>query len=226
MEKSLLLRYRVFYKEKLRRVKLFGFDADRYDRHADHLIIIDKNSNQVVGTYRVLSSAYTKKFYSETEFDITQLKNKNNTLLELGRAAIDKKHRNGVVLSLLWQGISMYARKVNAGYVFGLSSVFGEDIEKAVKIYNYLNSKGLIDHSFHIRPLEKFKVKNFERFIHLYKFDETTKKDISPLLFSYLKAGAVVCGYPAYDAKFRCFDFFTLLEVDKLNKRFERKFKR
>jgi putative hemolysin len=165
LEKSLFLRYKVFYKEKVGKMKITGFDTDKYDKNADHLIIIDKNSNKIIGTYRVLSSLYTDRFYSQSEFNIDDLKNRNVNLLELGRSAIDKNYRNGVVLSLLWQGISIYAKKINADYVFGLSSIFSSDIKKAVNMYKYLNSKGLIEHKFNIYPVGKYKILGFEQFL-------------------------------------------------------------
>ncbi len=39
---------------------------------------------------------------------------------------------------------------------------------------------------------------------------------VSELLLFYLRAGAVICGPPAFDREFRCFDFFTLLDMQRV----------
>jgi len=226
LEKSFSLRYKVFYKEKIGKIKLTGIDSDKYDKIADHIVIIDKNKNKIVGSYRVLSSVYTNDFYSESEFDISDLKSRNYILLELGRAVIDKEYRNGIVLALLWKGISLYTKQTNADYLFGLSSYFTENPEKAAKMYLYLEKNGMINKEFNIFPKRKYEYPFFENLLLNLEYDEDIKNEIPSLLISYIKAGAVVSGYPAYDFKFRCFDFFTLLDVSNIDKRFERKFKK
>jgi putative hemolysin len=40
----------------------------------------------------------------------------------------------------------------------------------------------------------------------------------------YLKAGAKVASYPAYDEEFRCIDFVTILNRVDLNQKLVRKF--
>lgn len=55
-------------------------DKDLYDEVCDHLIAVDKNTNEVVGTYRLIRKSHLKDnltFLTETEFDLTPLKNMN-----------------------------------------------------------------------------------------------------------------------------------------------------
>jgi len=40
---------------------------------------------------------------------------------------------------------------------------------------------------------------------------------IPDLLKSYLKFGAKICSYPAYDKEFRCFDFLTVIDYNTVN---------
>jgi Putative hemolysin len=95
LRKALELRYRVFYQELLNKSKLFRIDIDKFDFIADHIIIIDNKNQDVVGTYRIISSSFSNKFYSETEFDISSLKLLKATKLEIGRASVHKDYRNG-----------------------------------------------------------------------------------------------------------------------------------
>ena len=52
-------------------------DKDEYDEVCDHLIAIDTNLNQVIGTYRLIKKSHLKQlktFLTETEFNIDPLK--------------------------------------------------------------------------------------------------------------------------------------------------------
>jgi putative hemolysin len=74
----LKLRYSVFYGELLhRKESVHGIDVDEMDILCDHLMIVEKESGQVVGTYRLASSIYTQKFYSQGEFEIFLAKRLN-----------------------------------------------------------------------------------------------------------------------------------------------------
>ena len=68
-------------------------DEDRFDKYCDHIVALDTINNSVVGTYRLLLGSVAKKiggFYSETEFDLKNLKkNCNGEILEMGRACVD-----------------------------------------------------------------------------------------------------------------------------------------
>ncbi len=55
-------------------------------------------------------------------------------------------------------------------------------------------------------------------------FREAAVNLVPPLLLSYLKAGGSVCGLPAQDKAFHCYDYFTLIDREKMDKGFVRKF--
>ena len=96
LEKALKLRYEVVYREILNKRAFLNIDVDEFDFISDHLIIIDKKSEEAVGTYRLISSTFSERFYSETEFFIENLKRTADNKLELGRACVHREHRNGV----------------------------------------------------------------------------------------------------------------------------------
>ena len=77
-----------------------GLDQDQYDEHADHLLVIDKSIDKVVGTYRMLKKSVANSnggFYSEGEFDLTNLKRLPAEILEMGRSCVHKEDRKSVV---------------------------------------------------------------------------------------------------------------------------------
>jgi hypothetical protein len=115
---ALRLRHNVFYKE-----------------------LLDKNTNFIVGTYRLNSTMYANRFYSEKEFDLANIMKLFGIKLELGRACILKEHRNGVTIVLLFMGIYEYMKIINAKYLFGCSSMNTGDYKKIAVVYRYLRDR-------------------------------------------------------------------------------------
>ena len=99
LKEVLRLRYKVFKSEDVNDV---AYDFDRYDLLGDHILLIDKTENKIIGTYRLLSSQFTNEFYSENEFELTELLEQDKNFLELGRACIHPDHRNGITINLIW----------------------------------------------------------------------------------------------------------------------------
>jgi putative hemolysin len=228
LEQALNLRYEVFYKEVLNKRAILQIDVDGFDLICDHLIIIDKKSGMVIGTYRFLSSTYSRVFYSETEFFIDNLKKANGNKLELGRACVHKDYRSGIVIALLWKGISEYMKKVDARYLFGCSSVNTTDIFEIALVYKYLMELYFSSEDLRVYPNEKYKLKQFHLYLNaigdISSHRDTIEELIPALLKGYLKAGSKVCGEPAFDSKFRCADFFTILDLEQMNKLHEKKY--
>lgn len=199
------------------------FDVDEFDHICDHLIITCNETGHVVGTYRILSSETTDTFYSETEFDLSQVKNLSGTKIELGRACIDPYYRNGYVIDLLWRGIAKYIQKTNAKYVFGCSSVKTMSPHIAFALCSYLNDKNYSADEYGIAPIGKYKMHyDQDSLMHI----EDIESYIPTLLKSYLKAGARVISEPALDAEFKCIDFFTVIDVKNLSENFKRRYMR
>ena len=231
LREALRLRHEVFFEEMLHRKKRSGIDSDRFDKTCDHLIIIDKRNNRIVGTYRLQSSLHTKKWYTATEFHMRQIKRLPGNKLELGRACVHPQYRNGVTIALLWEGISAYMEASESNYLFGCSSIKTQDHDEIQEIYHYLKHHGHITEAHRVRPKSKFQVPGFKKgqpkrkgIAHNYDLN-LTKDKIPSLLASYLKIGAKVCGSPALDKSFKCIDFLTLVNVQDINKSYNRKFR-
>ncbi len=229
LEKALDLRYEVFYRETLNKDNFSRTDIDKFDSICDHLIILDKKQNMVIGTYRFISSTFSDKFYSESEFDIEQIKSAPGVKLELGRACVHRDYRNGTGIALLWKGLTEYFRTIKAKYLFGCSSIGTTNPVEVSLIYKYIKELYLSPEDFRVFPTEKHRVKELDHYINAFdKFGiktESIEEFIPPLLKSYLKAGSVICGEPALDMKFKCADFFTVLDLEVLSKSFEKRYK-
>ncbi|MCX7848194.1 MAG: GNAT family N-acetyltransferase [bacterium] len=230
LDKILRLRYRVFYKEFLEKRRFFAIDMDEFDAICDHLMILEKKSNTCVGTYRLNCSTFNDHFYSATEFAIDAITALPGVKLELGRACVHKDYRKGVILTLLWRGLSEYVKATNTSFMFGCSSVKTTDPLEAAVIYHYLMSHYPSDPSCRVTPLEPYRMRALPLYIKLIEnldvrtVEEYAHKLVPPLLSSYLRAGAVICGEPALDKDFKCIDFFTLHDMSKLSRQAARKF--
>ena len=115
LDQILVLRYEVFnleMKEGLESSHETGLDLDEYDAGCHHLMVLAKNSNKVVGTYRMQTYEMARDymgFYSSSEFDFDALQTAFlEQSVELGRACVAREHRNGRVLYHLWRGVCRY----------------------------------------------------------------------------------------------------------------------
>ncbi|RPI76839.1 MAG: GNAT family N-acetyltransferase [Desulfobacteraceae bacterium] len=229
LKKILKLRYDVFFKEYREIEKHLQIDMDRFDLFADHLAVFKKDTGDCIATYRLIATLFAKKFYSQTEFDISAILKLPGAKLELGRACVDRKHRNSGMMLLLWKGLSEYVRLSDARYLFGCSSIKTMDIREIADLYVYLKTQYPVPGAFRVRPLKKFRIKEFsdEKYLtetSVKKPEQDIKRMIPALMMLYLRVGAHICGEPALDRKFHCADFFTLLDTSKMSKKAERKY--
>jgi putative hemolysin len=218
----LKLRFEVFFREfssqKVHR--LIPYDVDIHDFTCDHLIVKDKSSQQVIACYRLMSSRNHSTFYSESEFDLSILKQMSGTKLELGRACVHKDYRKGAVISLLWKGLIDYARKSETRYMFGCSSINRSDFSHLSKIIQYIERQDAFLKDFTIDVLPKYRI----NFPIEESHSDSCGRPINSLMHMYLLAGAKMGRTLAYDKEMDCLDMFTLMDMEKLPSSFERRF--
>jgi L-ornithine Nalpha-acyltransferase len=225
-EAALRLRFEVFNLELAEGLSASyerGYDTDAYDAYCDHLIVKDVATNKVVGTYRLLRQSVAERnigFYSENEFDLTNLKRLPGELLELGRSCVAHSHRNATTISKLWNAIIEYARQRGIAYLFGCGSLHQSELEEVLPIYAYLRDHFLAPAPFRVQPLPGCRLMLEEDASVLYDVRQTARQ-LTPVMKGYLRAGAVICGAPAFDAEFGTADVLVLLEMAKLTARYK-----
>ncbi|MBI3146649.1 MAG: GNAT family N-acetyltransferase [Pseudogulbenkiania sp.] len=197
-----------------------GIDCDDYDPLCDHLIVEDATSGMVVGTYRMLPPAAARRapsLYSEHEFDLGRLAHVRDRLLEVGRSCVHPDFRSGAVIALLWSGLADYIQQQGCDYLAGCASVsLADGGHQAVSLYRQLEAKHLAPAEWRVTPHLALPLDR----VH----DDAAPAPLPPLIKGYLRAGAFVCGEPAWDPDFNCADFFMLLPMDRLNGRHNRHF--
>lgn len=213
------LRYRVFHEEMGARLssRTPGVDRDIYDPFCEHLIVRDEAHGRIVGTYRILSPSAARRiggYYSDNEFDLTRLQHLRNQIVEIGRSCIDADYRTGAVISLLWSGLARYMLDNGYEYLMGCASVsMADGGHIAASLYNRLRDEHLAPLEYHVFPRHPLPLERLRR-----DLPATTP----PLIKGYLRAGAWICGDPAWDPDFNTADLPILLPMNRLQQRYAR----
>lgn len=225
-EQVLRLRYEVFHREFMNRRFAHGVDVDPFDEVADHLVIIDREANKLVGTYRLLCSRFTDAFYTSSEFHVASFLAEPGVKLEMSRACIHKDYRSGAVMHLLWRGLMQYVAQVDAAFLFGCASVKTLDVQEGAALYRHLLGRDGVSSDRNIVPVPSYRMERFQEAVEKItpEQQEAARALLPPLLAAYLKAGARICGEPAIDRAFRCLDYFTVLRVADLSATHSRKY--
>lgn len=222
---TLKLRHLTFIEEGLGTSTSTGYDFDEFDYLADHLLIYDLEKNTTVGTYRLICSSFSDRFYSQNEFVLDNFLKVEGGKLELGRACVHPDYRNGRMVDLLWQGLAHYITECGVRYLFGCSSLKTEDPEEVFSILKALEKSEHVSNEYNIKPTPPFTFPNSEEVYQKVGVYESVTRALPPLLRSYLHAGSLVHGRPAWDRDFKCTDMLTILDIRKLNKKFQERYK-
>jgi putative hemolysin len=215
------LRFLVFnleMQEGLESAYVDGYDVDRYDEVCDHLIVEERSTGAIVGTYRIqmgdVAGRY-RGYYSEQEFDFTPFEGMREQIVELGRACIHRDHRSTEVLHLLWRGIARYALANGGRYMMGCCSLTSQDPEMGHAVYRSLGSY-MIEPQLQTVPTAEFRLPD--------SIDPIVEVRAPKLLRAYLTIGAKICSAPAIDREFKTIDFLTLLDLQTLHPRMATRF--
>ncbi|MDR6882277.1 putative hemolysin [Bacillus sp. 3255] len=228
VEQAMRLRYQVFVEEEknMRMLNEDGLEQDAYDPYCDHLIVKDAETDQVVGTYRLLPGERALDgigFYSETEFNLAAFAEYKRQTLELGRSCIDPAYRGGKAIQLLWEGIAGYMTERNYSYLIGCGSVHMSSLEDLNEIYTMLVHKQVITDRFGIEPLATHRIQGLAMLDAISNEKDIFRK-LPPLMKGYQWLGAEIGGEPAYDEVFETVDFFIILQKDRVTRRYKRHF--
>nr|WSW63083.1 GNAT family N-acetyltransferase [Streptomyces sp. NBC_00998] len=196
-----------------------GLDSDAFDAYCDHLLVVEEETEQVVGTYRLLPperAAVAGRLYSESEFDLSALAPVRPDLVEVGRSCVHPDHRNGAVIALIWAGLARYMDSSGHNWLAGCCSIpLADGGVLAAATRESVLTRNLAPEEYRVTP-------------HLPWNPEgitfPARMELPPLLRGYLRLGAWVCGEPALDAEFGCADLYVLLSLRRTNPRYLKHF--
>jgi len=188
-----------------------GLDADRFDDVCDHLLVEELETGVIAGTYRMQTGTMAAAglgYYSSQEFDFTPYEPFRRQIVELGRACVQKRHRNLVVLGLLWKGIAQYAAENGCRYLLGCSSLSETEAAVGMRAYEDLKHGCLAPKDWLTMPLPAFSCS--------HEIPAGQKAKIPKLMSAYFSLGAKICGPPALDREFKTVDFLTVLDLQAI----------
>lgn len=219
------LRFNVFAGEMGARLctAIPGHDVDLFDDFCEHLLVRDTDSGEVVGTYRVLTPAQAKRVgstYSDTEFDLTRLRNIRERMVELGRSCVHPDHRHGGVILALWGALAEFMVRNQLDTMIGCASIpmLHEGTvsgDAAASIWRQVSATHMAPVEFHVRPRLPLPVD---------RLDGTLDIEPPALIKGYLRLGAKVLGAPAWDPDFNTADLPMLMRIADLPARYRKHF--
>ena len=227
IDAALALRFEVFnleLHEGLKASFINQRDEDEFDKTCHHLIVIERQTGQIVGTYhvRTLEMAHTAfGFYSANEFKIENLPYcVLEQSLETGRGCIAREHRNSRVLFLLWRDLAMYLREKRKRYFFGCCSLSSQNCADGIRALRRLVRDGFLHETFRAAPREDFAC----RIDHSPEEISSEDIDLPKLFNTYLRVGAKICGEPVIDRNFKTIDFLVIVDEKTMPEKYFKMF--
>lgn len=226
------LRYRVFVEEMGAQASSAEHEErrerDRFDEYFDHLLLIDNQSTNpevergVAGVYRLMTGTKAKQgigFYGASEYDLTLLENYPRETLELGRSCVDREHRGGAGMHLLWTGLGEYVATHEVSILFGVASFHGSDPEPLAQALSYLHHNHLAPEDLRVRAVA-------DRYVpmDILPADSVDKvealRQTPALIKAYIRLGGFV-GEGAYiDHEFNTVDVCLLMDTSRMVQRY------
>ncbi|WP_439114376.1 GNAT family N-acetyltransferase [Hydrogenophaga sp.] len=204
-----------------------GHDVDLFDDFCEHLLVRDSATHQVIGTYRVLTPAQAKRVgstYSDTEFDLTRLRNVRERMVELGRSCVHRDHRHGGVIMALWGALAAFMERNQLDTMIGCASIPMQHEgphgmvgggHAAASIWRQLKATHLAPIDCHVRPRLPLPIE---------QLDDTLDVEPPALIKGYLRLGAKVMGPPAWDPDFNAADLPMIMRISDLPSRYRKHF--
>lgn len=215
------LRHAVFVDEMGARIRtpLPGHDIDLFDDHCEHLLVTLAGSDEVIGTYRVLTPVQARRVgstYSDTEFDLTRLRGVRERMVELGRSCVHPDHRHGGVILALWSALGGFMQRNRLDVMIGCASVpMHQNGRLAAGLWRQLQRDHLAPIDWQVRPRLP---------LPLERIDPAPDVQPPALIKGYLRLGARVMGPPAWDPDFNTADLPMVMRLADLSPRHRKHF--
>jgi putative hemolysin len=219
------LRYQVFAGEMGARIDtpIDGHDVDRFDDYCEHVLVRDKATDEVIGTYRVLTPAQAVRAggaYSDTEFELGSLNALRPSMVELGRSCVHPKHRHGGVILALWGALYEFMQRNQLDTMVGCASipmlhngVVSGDV--AASVWRQVKASHMASPDLQVYPRLALPVE---------QLDDSLDIEPPALIKGYLRLGAKVLGAPAWDPDFNTADLPMMTRVQDIPRRYRKHF--
>lgn len=216
LDRILRLRYEVYHLEhEVGRDDghATGRDEDDFDASFHHLLVEERDTGNVVGTYRMQTAEMAAEpgFAAARLFDLDGLPSSiRDSAIEAGKLCIAKGHRNRRVLHLLWRGMAGYLSRNHKTMVFGTCALPTQDEAVALAVHRGLETAGAIHPELSVPPLPGAACRA--------PAGASEREHRLPELFqAYLDLGGKVLGPPALDRDFKTVNWLLLVDIANLD---------
>ena len=216
------LRYEVFVQELGGAGALVDhterLERDALDPYFDHLLLIDRTVDEVVGVYRLMrpeQAAEAGQYYTASEYDLTPLLTSGRRILELGRSCLRQAYRGGLGMHALWSALRTYVETHQIDVLFGVASFHGTQAEALAQPLSFLHHRHLVAEDLRVRALET----SFQT-MNLLSEPQIDRKaamlQMPSLIKAYLRAGGKVGEGAFIDHAFNTTDVCLIMETKNL----------
>lgn len=226
------LRYRVFVEEMgagaSASERAERRERDRFDEYFDHLLLIDNQSTNpdvehgVAGVYRLMTGARAREgigFYGASEYDLSLLHDYPRETLELGRSCIDREHRGGAGMHLLWTGLGEYVALHGVSIMFGVASFHGRDPAAFAQALSHLHHNHLAPADLRVRAVPECYVA-----MDILPPDRVDKvealRQMPALIKAYIRLGGFIGDGAYIDHDFNTIDVCLLMDTARMVQRY------
>lgn len=235
IEAAKRLRYNVFVAEQghlQQKKNLSALEEDEFDRYCLHLIVVKRQNNEVIATYRVHPGKVAIQalgFYSEQEFELKGLEKIAAEAVEVGRSCVKAEYRNGAVVALLWAGMAAVHERTQCHYLLGCVSLPTADPVIGRAVCEFLRSKGdVFTRELQVMPQAEFTMPEPDP-EKVLEYTQGVRKNelrcwIPPLLKGYLRLGAKFGEQPVLDKDFGAIDLLVLFNFDEIEQKYAKHF--
>jgi putative hemolysin len=227
------LRYRIFCEElggaANSEVQAQKRDFDKFDEVCHHLLVVDANrpaGNRVVGTYRLLTRSNMLKvgsFYTETEYDLSRIRDYSGEILELGRSCVEQPYRTKPVIQLLWSGIGSFIASNDIKLMFGCASFLGVNLNSHKHALSYLYHYHLAPENIRPRALDGQYVD-----MNLMPKEEVVPRAalaaLPTLIKGYLRLGGLVGDGAVLDYAYKTCDVSIVVQTDGIHDKYVQRY--
>ena len=217
VDEALRLRYEVFnleLEEGLESSAATDLDRDAFDDHMTHLVLLERDTHRVVGTYRMHSASRAAAgLYSAQEYDLSALDPYLETSVELGRACVAADHRTFRTMVALWLGIGAFMNAYALWHLFGCCSLTSRDPMDGWRALRTIRETDSLHSQLYLPAHEAYSCGSEP---------DSEESDVEapymlPKLFrTYLRLGSKVISEPAIDREFGTVDFLVLQDGKRL----------
>lgn len=198
------LRFDVLFGELGARLptRVAGHDADIFDDFCEHLLVHDTETDQLLGTCRILTPAQARRIGStccDTEFDLTRLRSIRDDMVEVGRSCVRASHRTKAVNRAMWIALTGFMDDNHMGTLIGCASMPMQDdpatgllggVHAVASIWTQLQVRHLACAAYQVRPRLPLPIDDL---------DCAVPARPPVLIRASLRLGAKVLGPPAWD---------------------------